>query len=189
MSTSSTFIDPYQAPPTDANPEWLGGPAAVTRDVTAAQTPTEFQDPYQAPPSDAHPEWLGGPEAVTRDVTATGDGLLSASDALPGAAADADVEDDDSAVEEDDEAAMTVVSPLIPAAVTPKRSLAQAASAPKIVVPEHMRREVIERERVPTVRAARGEFELPGTDLLDEPSTEEVQQDPVVLEAYLGGVE
>jgi hypothetical protein len=29
-------------------------------------------------------------------------------------AADADVEDDDSAVEEDDEAAMTVVSPLIP---------------------------------------------------------------------------
>ena len=89
MSTSSTFIDPYQAPPTDANPEWLGGPAAVTRDVTAAQTPTEFQDPYQAPPSDAHPEWLGGPEAVTRDVTATGDGLLSASDALPGAAADA----------------------------------------------------------------------------------------------------
>ena len=89
MSTSSTFIDPYQAPPSDANPEWLGGPAAVTRDVTAAQTPTEFQDPYQAPPSDAHPEWLGGPEAVTRDVTATGDGLLSASDALPGAAADA----------------------------------------------------------------------------------------------------
>jgi S-DNA-T family DNA segregation ATPase FtsK/SpoIIIE len=96
-------------------------------------------------------------------------------------AADADVEDDDSAVEEDDEAAMTVVSPLIPAAVTPKRSLAQAASAPKIVVPEHMRREVIERERVPTVRAARGEFELPGTDLLDEPSTEEVQQDPADL--------
>ena len=89
MSTTTNFIDPYQAPPTDANPEWLGGPAAVTRDVTAAQTPTEFQDPYQAPPSDAHPEWLGGPEAVTRDVTATGDGLLSASDALPGAAADA----------------------------------------------------------------------------------------------------
>ena len=89
MSTSSTFIDPYQAPPTDANPEWLGGPAAVTRDVTAAQTPAEFQDPYQAPPSDANPEWLGGPEAVTRDVTATGDGLLSASNALPGAAADA----------------------------------------------------------------------------------------------------
>jgi S-DNA-T family DNA segregation ATPase FtsK/SpoIIIE len=49
------------------------------------------------------------------------------------------------------------------------------------VVPEHMRREVIERERVPTVRAARGEFELPGTDLLDEPSTEEVQQDPADL--------
>ncbi|MBK6577313.1 MAG: DNA translocase FtsK 4TM domain-containing protein [Sandaracinaceae bacterium] len=96
-------------------------------------------------------------------------------------AADADVEDDDSAVEDDDEAGMTVVSPLIPAAVTPKRSLAQVASVPKIVVPEHMRREVIERERVPTVRAARGEFELPGTDLLDEPSTEEVQQDPADL--------
>ena len=39
MSTSSTFIDPYQAPPSDANAEWLGGPEAVTRDVTAAPAP------------------------------------------------------------------------------------------------------------------------------------------------------
>ena len=45
MSTTTNFIDPYQAPPTDANPEWLGGPAAVTRDVTAAPAPAEFQDP------------------------------------------------------------------------------------------------------------------------------------------------
>ncbi len=82
MSTPTpNFIDPYQAPPTDASPEWLGGPEAVTRDVSAAQAPAAFQDPYQAPPSDANPEWLGGPEAVTRDVTATGDGLLSAADA------------------------------------------------------------------------------------------------------------
>jgi glycine betaine/proline transport system permease protein len=84
MSTSaSTFVDPYQAPPADANPQWLGGPDAVTRDLTAAPPP--FQDPYQAPPPEANPEWLGGPAAVTRDVTATGDGLLTAADAAPAA--------------------------------------------------------------------------------------------------------
>lgn len=82
MSTSApNFVDPYQAAPSEANPAWLDGPAAVTRDASAA--PAAFQDPYQAPPPDAHPEWLGGPEAVTRDVTAAGDGLLSAATAAP----------------------------------------------------------------------------------------------------------
>ena len=83
-TTPSNFVDPYQAAPTEANPEWLGGPAAVTRDVSA--TPAAFHDPYQAPPPDANPEWLGGPEAVTRDVTAPSDGLLAAAQAAPGAA-------------------------------------------------------------------------------------------------------
>ncbi|QTD45160.1 glycine betaine/L-proline ABC transporter permease ProW [Ottowia testudinis] len=86
MSTSTTFVDPYQAPPADAHPEWLGGPAAVTRDVSGAAAPADFADPYQAPPPDASPQWLGGPEAVTHDVTATGDGLLSAADAATSAA-------------------------------------------------------------------------------------------------------
>ena len=86
-NSTSTFVDPYQAAPTDANPEWLGGPDAVTRDLTATPAaPAEFLDPYQAPPTDANPEWLGGPEAVTRDLTAGGDGLLSAADAAPGVA-------------------------------------------------------------------------------------------------------
>lgn len=59
MSTTTNFIDPYQAPPTDANPEWLGGPAAVTRDVTAAQTPTEFQDPTRPRPATPTPNgWV-----------------------------------------------------------------------------------------------------------------------------------
>ena len=35
----STFVDPYQAPPADANPEWLGGPEAVTQDVTVSSAP------------------------------------------------------------------------------------------------------------------------------------------------------
>ena len=86
MSTESTsFIDPYQQPPTDANPEWLGGPQAVTRDLTAtgAEASAAFQDPYQMPPADASPEWLGGPEAVTRDLTASGDGALAAGTAAP----------------------------------------------------------------------------------------------------------
>ena len=81
----STFVDPYQAPPADANPEWLGGPEAVTQDVTVSSAPVEFQDPYQAPPPETNPEWLGGPEAVTHDLTATGNALLSAADAAPGA--------------------------------------------------------------------------------------------------------
>ena len=78
MSTTdqNAFIDPYQAPPAEAQPDWLGGPSAVARDMTAA--PEVFSDPYQAAPADASPEWLGGPQAVTRDVTAEGDGLITA---------------------------------------------------------------------------------------------------------------
>ncbi len=83
MSTpdNNAFVDPYQAPPADAQPEWLGGPGAVTQDVTATPEPEVFVDPYQAEPADASPEWLGGPDAVTRDVTAEGDGLIAASSA------------------------------------------------------------------------------------------------------------
>ncbi len=72
-----SYIDPYQAPPAEAQPDWLGGPSAVARDVTAA--PEVFIDPYQAAPAEASPEWLGGPQAVTRDITAEGDGLITAS--------------------------------------------------------------------------------------------------------------
>ena len=83
MSTSSTdlnaFTDPYQAPPAEAQPDWLGGPSAVKQDITAA--PEAFIDPYQAAPAEASPEWLGGPQAVTRDVTAEGDGIVAAGDA------------------------------------------------------------------------------------------------------------
>ena len=94
MSTESnaTFTDPYQQPPADASPEWLGGPQAVTRDVSAAgaetgaENATAFQDPYQMPPPDASPEWLGGPQAVTVDVTAPAGSVPAAADAAATAA-------------------------------------------------------------------------------------------------------
>ena len=34
-TTADAYIDPYQAPPAEASPAWLGGPQAVTHDVTA----------------------------------------------------------------------------------------------------------------------------------------------------------
>lgn len=96
MSTDpSAFIDPYQQAPADANPEWLGGPDAVTRDVSApaasaAPAVPAFEDPYQMAPADANPEWLGGPQAVTRDLTASGgDGVLAATDDAPAATVEA----------------------------------------------------------------------------------------------------
>ena len=74
----ATFADPYQAAPAEAQPQWLGGPGAVTQEAGTAST--AFQDPYQAAPADASPAWLGGPQSVTQDITAPGDGLLAASD-------------------------------------------------------------------------------------------------------------
>ncbi|MFD1712610.1 glycine betaine/L-proline ABC transporter permease ProW [Ottowia sp. GY511] len=77
--TSPTFADPYQAAPTDSQPAWLDGAAAVTQDASAAAAQASasapsaaFQDPYQAAPTDAHPAWLGGPQAVTQDMSASG---------------------------------------------------------------------------------------------------------------------
>ena len=34
-AAAPAYIDPYQAPPAEASPAWLGGPQAVTHDVTA----------------------------------------------------------------------------------------------------------------------------------------------------------
>ncbi|MCA9579528.1 MAG: DNA translocase FtsK 4TM domain-containing protein, partial [Myxococcales bacterium] len=93
---------------------------------------------------------------------------------LDDAGEDDDGDDEDDALSVDDNEVSVV-------AVRPTRAVKQAPAHPKIVVPEHMRRETIERERVQVVREARGAFELPGTDLLDEPSSEEVQQDPADL--------
>ena len=73
----TSFADPYQAPPADAQPHWLGGPDAIPDSASAA--PAAFQDPYQAVPADANPAWLGGPQAVTQDLSAPGDGLVTAS--------------------------------------------------------------------------------------------------------------
>lgn len=79
MNTSDNthFADPYQAAPPDAQPDWLGGPDAVSQAQSAAPAdtgaaPAGYQDPYQAAPPDAHPEWLNGPQAVTHDLTAQG---------------------------------------------------------------------------------------------------------------------
>ena len=78
-STSNAFSDPYQAPPADAQPSWLGGTDAATSNALAnGAGAAAFQDPYQATPADAHPAWLGGPQAVTHDATASGDGRVTA---------------------------------------------------------------------------------------------------------------
>ena len=99
MSTtdpSTPFTDPYQAPPTDGQPAWLGGPDAVTpgasasaADASAEGASTAFQDPYQAAPFDSHPQWLDGPQAVTHDLTAAGDGAIAAAVDAPVQAAQA----------------------------------------------------------------------------------------------------
>jgi S-DNA-T family DNA segregation ATPase FtsK/SpoIIIE len=93
-------------------------------------------------------------------------------------AADDDVEDD---VDDDDDDEVSAVLPVPTARVKARASSNASDATPKIVVPEHMRRETLERERVRAVRAIRDEFELPGTDLLDEPSDDDVQQDPADL--------
>ncbi|WP_423457426.1 glycine betaine/L-proline ABC transporter permease ProW [Ottowia sp. VDI28] len=91
MNTSdkTNFVDPYQAAPADAQPDWLGGPDAVAQAPTPSDMsaePSAFQDPYQAVPADAQPEWLGGPQAVTHDLTAQGaQSLQGASDSLAAA--------------------------------------------------------------------------------------------------------
>jgi len=94
MSTStSTFFDPYQAAPAEANPEWLGGPPAITQNP-GASTPaaSTFEDPYQAAPADANPEWLGGPQAVTQDLSATTPSLSGFDDPYQATPADANPE-------------------------------------------------------------------------------------------------
>ena len=92
MSTtdpSITYQDPYQSPPDGGAAEWLGGPAAVTQDLSASTSATAaapaYQDPYQLSPAEASPEWLGGPQAVTHDLTAPGDGLIAAAQGAPDA--------------------------------------------------------------------------------------------------------
>lgn len=102
-----------------------------------------------------------------------------AKNASGGLLADDDEDDDD---EEDSVAGLaTIVAPASSVGAAPRRGSVAESSDPKIVVPEHMRKETLERARVPAVREARGAFELPGTDLLDEPSEEEIQQDPADL--------
>jgi len=66
-TTNNNVTDPYQSAPTDAQPNWLGGPDAVSQakppDMSVA--PSTAPDPYQSAPADAQPGWLSGSDAST----------------------------------------------------------------------------------------------------------------------------
>ncbi len=87
----------------------------------------------------------------------------------------------DSGADDDDEDAQAASATQAGRRTRGRSKAASEDKTPKIVVPEHMRREILDSQRVQAVREMRDEFELPPTELLDPPSEEEVQQDPAEL--------